>query len=87
MFIFAAKIASETDSSDKTEDGAEIDEVQQSWWHRKRWETLSNTADENLRISFIYLFFLFYLFIYLFVQDGDDYPQHTIFDLITAPCT
>ncbi|KAL4226359.1 Voltage-dependent calcium channel type D subunit alpha-1 [Mactra antiquata] len=27
--------AGETDSSDKTEDGIDIDEVQQTWWHRK----------------------------------------------------
>ncbi|XP_053377535.1 muscle calcium channel subunit alpha-1-like isoform X3 [Mercenaria mercenaria] len=32
-----AKVTSETDSSDKTEDGIDVDEVQQTWWHRKSW--------------------------------------------------
>ena len=41
ILFFAAKITSETDSSDKTEDGGEIDEVQQTWWHRKRWVTMA----------------------------------------------
>ncbi|WAR26863.1 CAC1C-like protein [Mya arenaria] len=31
----AAKVPNETDSSDKTEDGIDVDEVQQTWWHRK----------------------------------------------------
>ncbi|XP_052780217.1 muscle calcium channel subunit alpha-1-like isoform X4 [Mya arenaria] len=30
-----AKVPNETDSSDKTEDGIDVDEVQQTWWHRK----------------------------------------------------
>ena len=47
--LLSAKIANETDSSDKTEDGAEIDEVQQSWWHRKRWVPIELQGQESFK--------------------------------------
>ncbi|KAH3892449.1 hypothetical protein DPMN_016567, partial [Dreissena polymorpha] len=46
------KIPNETDSSDKTEDGIDVDEVQQTWWHRKsrRFQKLNRRCRRACRL-------------------------------------